>query len=156
PYQPWALEQRKENFSKYIDPNVPCFSSGVPRMLYTPGDITIAQTKDAFVITHSRSHTFRVIPLGPAPRVDTSVRLALGTSREPNRRVYPGRRSERNDAERMAARVRDDEGVLRLSDRDVARRIQHSRHARRKARHVGIDVLGEVLLALLERPRLIR
>lgn len=81
PYQPWALEQRKENFSKYIDPNVPCFSSGVPRMLYTPGDITIVQTKDAFVITHSRSHTFRVIPLGSAPRVDTSVRLALGTSR---------------------------------------------------------------------------
>lgn len=41
PYQPWALEQRKENAEKYIDPNVPCLSSGVPRMLYTPGDIEI-------------------------------------------------------------------------------------------------------------------
>jgi hypothetical protein len=81
PYQPWALEQRKENFAKYIDPNVPCFSSGVPRMLYTPGDITIAQTPGTFVITHSRSHTFRVIPIGSAPRIDASVRLALGTSR---------------------------------------------------------------------------
>lgn len=81
PYQPWALEQRKDNFAKYIDPNVPCFSSGVPRMLYTPGDITIAQTPGTFVITHSRSHTFRVIPIGSAPRVDASVRLALGTSR---------------------------------------------------------------------------
>ena len=50
-------------------------------MLYTPGDITIAQAKDAFVITHSRSHTFRVISIGAAPRVDRTVRLALGTSR---------------------------------------------------------------------------
>lgn len=81
PYQPWALEQRKENFARYIDPNVPCFSSGIPRMLYTPGDITIAQTAGMFVITHSRSHTFRVIPIGSAPRIDASVRLALGTSR---------------------------------------------------------------------------
>jgi hypothetical protein len=81
PYQPWALEQRKDNFAKYIDPNVPCLSSGVPRMLYTPGDITIAQPPGAFVITHSRSHTFRVIPIGSLPRIDASVRLALGTSR---------------------------------------------------------------------------
>jgi hypothetical protein len=81
PYQPWALEQRKENWDKYLDPNVPCLSSGVPRMLYTPGDITIAQTKDAFVLEHSRSHTFRVIPIGSAPRIDPSVRLWLGTSR---------------------------------------------------------------------------
>lgn len=81
PYQPWALEQRKENFARYIDPNVPCFSSGIPRMLYTPGDITIAQTAGMFVITHSRSHTFRVIPIGSAPRIDASARLALGTSR---------------------------------------------------------------------------
>lgn len=81
PYQPWALEQRKENVEKYIDPNVACLTSGVPRMLYTPGDITIAQTKDSFVITHSRSHTFRVIPTVAAPRVDPSVRLWLGTSR---------------------------------------------------------------------------
>lgn len=81
PYQPWALEQRKQNWEKYIDPNVPCLSSGVPRMLYTPGDITIAQTKDAFIIEHSRSHTFRVIPLGVQPRIDSSIRLWLGTSR---------------------------------------------------------------------------
>jgi len=50
-------------------------------MLYTPGDITIAQTQDAFVLTHSRSHTFRVIPIGSPPRVDASVRLWLGASR---------------------------------------------------------------------------
>jgi hypothetical protein len=81
PYQQWALEQRKENWDKYLDPNVPCLSSGVPRMLYTPGDITIAQTKDAFIIEHSRSHTFRVIPIGSAPRIDASIRLWLGTSR---------------------------------------------------------------------------
>lgn len=81
PYQPWALQQRQENWDKYIDPNVPCLSSGVPRMLYTPGDITIAQIPGTFVLTHSRSHTFRVIPLGSQPRIDSSVRLWLGTSR---------------------------------------------------------------------------
>ena len=75
PYQPWALQQRKENWDKYIDPNVSCLSSGVPRMLYTPGDITIAQTKDTFVLIHSRSHTFRVIPIGSPLRIDASVRL---------------------------------------------------------------------------------
>ena len=82
PYQSWAFEQRKQNVEKYIDPNVACLSSGVPRMLYTPGDITIAQTKDAFVLQHSRSHTFRVIPTGSAPRArsdrrrPSSVRLS--------------------------------------------------------------------------------
>jgi hypothetical protein len=81
PYQPWALDQRKENFAKYIDPNVPCLSSGVPRMLYTPGDIMIIQSPGTFVLTHSRSHTFRVIPIASMPRIDNSVRLALGTSR---------------------------------------------------------------------------
>jgi hypothetical protein len=82
PYQPWALEQRKENFAKYLDPNVPCFSSGVPRFFYTPGDIIIAQAPGMVAMTHSRSHTFRVIPIGNAPpRIDPSVRLWLGTSR---------------------------------------------------------------------------
>jgi len=82
PYQPWALEQRKKNFATYLDPNVACLTSGVPRMLYTPGDIVIAQAPGQFVITHSRSHTFRVIPIGNAfPRIDSSVRLWLGTSR---------------------------------------------------------------------------
>jgi len=81
PYQPWGLQQRKENWDKYIDPNVPCLTSGVPRMLYTPGDITIVQTPGTFVLTHSRSHTFRVIPLGSQPRIESSVRLWLGTSR---------------------------------------------------------------------------
>ena len=81
PYQPWALEQRKTNFAKYIDPNVPCLSSGVPRFFYTPGDLTIAQSKDLVAITHSRSHTFRIIPTTPQPRIDSSISLWLGASR---------------------------------------------------------------------------
>ena len=82
PYQPWGFVQRKENVEKYIDPNVSCLSSGVPRMLYTPGDIAIVQSPGTFVIAHSRSHTFRVIPTtGTQPHVDASVALALGSSR---------------------------------------------------------------------------
>jgi hypothetical protein len=82
PYQPWALEQRKENYARYLDPNVPCLSSGVPRFFYTPGDITIAQAPGIIAFTQSRSHTFRVIPTGAdTPRVDPSVRLWLGASR---------------------------------------------------------------------------
>jgi hypothetical protein len=80
PYQPWALAQRKDNFEKYIDPNVPCLSSGVPRMLYTPGDIDIVQSPGIVVITHSRTHTFRVISTTPQPRISESVRLWLGHS----------------------------------------------------------------------------
>jgi hypothetical protein len=82
PYQPWAVEQRKENYAKYLDPNVPCLSSGVPRFFYTPGDITIAQTPGLVAFTQSRSHTFRIIPTTAGmPRIDPSVRLWLGSSR---------------------------------------------------------------------------
>jgi hypothetical protein len=81
PYQPWALAQRAENVAKYIDPNVPCLSSGVPRVLYTPGDIEIVQSPGTVVITHSRTHTFRVIPTTPLPHISESVRLWLGNSR---------------------------------------------------------------------------
>jgi hypothetical protein len=80
PYQAWAIAQRSENVEKYIDPNVPCLSSGVPRMLYTPGDIEIIQSPGTVVITHSRSHTFRVIPIAQISRISESVRLWLGRS----------------------------------------------------------------------------
>ena len=83
PYQPWALDQRTDNFEHYLDPNVPCLSSGVPRFWYTPGDMNIAQSPGMIAITHSRSHTFRVIPTGndASSRIDSSVRLWLGESR---------------------------------------------------------------------------
>jgi hypothetical protein len=50
-------------------------------MLYTPGDTMIIQSPGVFVLTHSRSHTFRIIPTGPQPHVSPTVRLTLGNSR---------------------------------------------------------------------------
>ena len=80
PYQPWAMAQRRENVEKYLDPNVACLSSGVPRMLYTPGDLEIIQSPGIVAITHSRSHTFRVMPTTPVPPISKSVPLWLGSS----------------------------------------------------------------------------
>jgi len=73
PYQPWAIAERAQHVKTYIDPNVPCFLSGVPRMLYTPGDIQIVESTGYVSIVHSRGHMYRIIPTdrpsSPAPSV---------------------------------------------------------------------------------------
>jgi hypothetical protein len=51
--------------------------------------------------------------------------------------------------------VHQDERILRLRDRDVARCVKHPRHPGRQARHVRIDVFLPVFFPLRERPRLI-
>ena len=50
PYQPWALAQKKENRGKYIDPNLICFLSGVPRTMYVPTVFQILQAPGNLVM----------------------------------------------------------------------------------------------------------
>ena len=80
PYQLWALEQRRANRESYVDPNVPCFPSGVPRSLYVPTQIEILQTADYVVMLFERAHTYRIISTRPRTRLGHGIRLWQGDS----------------------------------------------------------------------------
>ncbi len=81
PYQPWAAAQREENEAKYIDPNVPCFPSGVPRSVYTPTNIEILQTPGYVVFVFERAHTYWIIPTDGRPHIGRGIGLWQGDQR---------------------------------------------------------------------------
>jgi len=81
PYQPWAKTRQAENRGTYIEPNVPCFPSGVPRSLYVPTQIEILQSPGYVLILFERAHTYRIIPTTPQPHVGSSIAMWMGDSR---------------------------------------------------------------------------
>lgn len=81
PYQPWAAALLKENRGKYVEPNVPCFPSGVPRSMYVPTQIEVLQSPGYVLILFERAHTYRIIPTTPRPRIGPSIDLWMGDSR---------------------------------------------------------------------------
>jgi hypothetical protein len=81
PYQPWAAALPKGNRAMYVEPNVPCFPSGVPRSLYVPTQIEFLQTRDYVLILFERAHTYRVIPTAAGPHIGQSISLWQGDSR---------------------------------------------------------------------------
>jgi hypothetical protein len=60
PYQTWALPLPRRHRTTYVEPNVPCFPSGVPRSLYVPTQIQFLQTRGSVLILFERAHTYRV------------------------------------------------------------------------------------------------
>jgi hypothetical protein len=81
PYQAWARSVPSANRTKYVEPNVPCFPSGVPRSLYVPTQIEFLQTTGYVLILFERAHTYRVIPTTETPHVGINLRLWMGDSR---------------------------------------------------------------------------
>jgi hypothetical protein len=81
PYQPWGAAQAKENRKKYVEPNVPCFLSGVPRSLYVPTHIEILQSPGHVLILFERAHAYRVIPTDGRPHAGENIQLWQGDSR---------------------------------------------------------------------------
>jgi hypothetical protein len=81
PLQPWAAAQRKENEARYIDHNVHCFLSGVPRYMYEGPAYQFLQSPESIAILSEEAHAFRVIPMDNRPRVAQNVRLWLGDPR---------------------------------------------------------------------------
>lgn len=81
PYQPWALELRKDMVERYISPLASCYPPGVPRHVYAPAGHQILQTPGYVVHLLEYSHSYRVIPTNAAPHVPSSVRLFQGDSR---------------------------------------------------------------------------
>jgi hypothetical protein len=81
PYQPWAAALQKENRSKYVEPNVPCFPSGVPRSMYVPTQIQVLQSPGYLLIMFERAHTYRIIPTNPRPQLGSRIDMWMGDSR---------------------------------------------------------------------------
>lgn len=83
PYQPWALEKKKDNFAKRfvrvntdgvrlepLDPEAKCYLPGVPRATYMPFPFQIVQGNKKIVIAYEFESASRIIPLektGEAP-----------------------------------------------------------------------------------------
>src|SRR5215469_13514494 len=83
PYQPWALEKKKElaQHNMYEDPQAHCYLSGVPRQMYTPFGFQILQPKNYVVLLYEAFHSYRIIPLDPRPHIPDGIRLFEGDSR---------------------------------------------------------------------------
>jgi hypothetical protein len=86
PYQPWALEKKKENFAKRMvmdtedlkvgDPEAKCYMPGVPRATYMPYPFQIVQGTNTILMAYEFAHAERVIHLD---KVDPSPYLAVDT-----------------------------------------------------------------------------
>ena len=81
PYQPWAASRPPQHRATYVEPNVACFPSGVPRSLYVPTQIQFLQTTGSVLILFERAHTYRQIPTTARPHVGGKIRLWMGDSR---------------------------------------------------------------------------
>jgi len=82
PYQPAALEKRKENLENWLtrDPEIKCYLPGVPRATYMPFPFQIVQSDSAFVIAYEYAGAVRNIYLkdpGP-PQVDSWMGQSVG------------------------------------------------------------------------------
>lgn len=81
PYQPWALEKRRDNFDHYIDPYATCYPSGIPRQVYSPRGHHFLQSPGVFAIVSEWAHVYRVIPIDTSPHIGKDIRLYMGDSR---------------------------------------------------------------------------
>jgi hypothetical protein len=63
PYQPWALEKRKENFEKRLtdDPENRCYLPGVPRATYMGQPFQILQSQKVTLLLHQYAGAVRTI-----------------------------------------------------------------------------------------------
>ena len=81
PYQPWALELKKDIVDRFISPLASCFPPGVPRQLIAPASQQILQAPGYVVHLLEYSHAYRVIPTASGPHVPAAVKLWQGDSR---------------------------------------------------------------------------
>ena len=81
PYQPWALELKKDIVDRFISPLAGCFPPGVPRHTIAPASHQIIQTPGYVVHLLEYSHAYRIIPTAAGPHVPNPVTLWQGDSR---------------------------------------------------------------------------
>ena len=63
PYQPWALEKKKQNQQTWLtaDPEIKCYSPGVPRATYMPYPFQIVQTPAHVLIAYEFASATRTV-----------------------------------------------------------------------------------------------
>jgi hypothetical protein len=81
PYQPWALEFRKNIVDRFISPLASCYPPGVPRHAIAPAAHQIIQRPGYVAYVLEYSHSYRIIPTGGGPHVSSSIKLWEGDSR---------------------------------------------------------------------------
>jgi len=81
PYQPWALEIKKDIVDRFISPLASCFPPGVPRQAIAPASHQIIQSPGYLVHLLEYSHAYRVIPTAAGPHAAGVVTLWQGDSR---------------------------------------------------------------------------
>ena len=83
PFQPWAAEQRAENYENRLtdDPEASCKMVGVPRITYMPYPFQIIQTPTQVTILYEYVHTVRNIYLDSDHPEGMIDRLWMGDSR---------------------------------------------------------------------------
>ncbi|MDE0165364.1 MAG: hypothetical protein OXL36_09725 [Bryobacterales bacterium] len=81
PYQPWALEKKKENFENWLtlDPVVKCYLPGVPRTTYLPFPFQIVQTTEHILIAYEFASASRVIYMN-RPDFESPIDTWMGHS----------------------------------------------------------------------------
>ncbi len=81
PYQPWALEKKKENFENWLtlDPVVKCYLPGVPRTTYLPFPFQIVQTAEHILIAYEFASASRVIYMN-RPDFESPIDTWMGHS----------------------------------------------------------------------------
>ena len=81
PYQPWALELRKNMVDRFISPLASCFPPGVPRQAVAPAAHQIVQTPGYVLHLLEYSHSYRIIPTAAGPHAASAIKLWQGDSR---------------------------------------------------------------------------
>lgn len=81
PYQEWALAQREENATQWLerDPEINCFMPGVPRATYMPYPFQILQGTEQILIAYEFAETTRTIHMTEVG--DSPSRTWMGWSR---------------------------------------------------------------------------
>jgi hypothetical protein len=82
PYQPWAAEKKKENFTNrlMLDPEIKCYLPGVPRATYLPFPFQIVQSQADLAIVYEYRTANRLINVARhrAPSVDSWMGTSNG------------------------------------------------------------------------------
>ena len=83
PYQPWALEKRRENYTNRVtlDPEHRCLLSGIPRITYMPYPFQIVQQADKVDILYEYNHSLRHIYMNGNPHPEGPINWWMGDSR---------------------------------------------------------------------------
>ncbi len=83
PYQPWALERRKENYAnrQTDDTDAKCFLPGVPRATYMPYPFRIIQTPERIDISYEYVGALRHVFTNGTPHPPGHIDWWMGDSR---------------------------------------------------------------------------